>query len=203
MDTTKTLAIIGRSGHGKVIADIALLNGYTNILWIDDDVSKGHPTLSEFIKKYADIPATIAIGNNLIRQKIFDQLKQKNISMPALIHPSAIISPSAKIAQASVVMPLVIINADSTIEEACIINSGSIIEHDNHIEAFTHISPNVALAGDVHISTHTHIGIGCSVIQGLYIGKNVIVAAGSSVIYDVPDNVMVAGSPAIIKKELK
>ena len=34
------LIIIGASGHGKVVADIAKLNGYTNIAFLDDDSTK-------------------------------------------------------------------------------------------------------------------------------------------------------------------
>ena len=36
----KKIVIIGASGHGKVIADIARLNGYEEILFLDDDKSK-------------------------------------------------------------------------------------------------------------------------------------------------------------------
>jgi hypothetical protein len=35
----KKLAIIGASGHGKVIADIAAKNGYQEIVFLDDDES--------------------------------------------------------------------------------------------------------------------------------------------------------------------
>ena len=33
------LVIIGASGHGKVIADIAKLNGYKEIIFLDDDIT--------------------------------------------------------------------------------------------------------------------------------------------------------------------
>ena len=203
MDTTKTLAIIGKSGHGKVIADIAYLNGYQHILWIDDDGSKNLPNIEDFLQNYAHLPAVIAIGNNTIRKTIYTKLKAHNITLPTLIHPSAVISPSALIQEACVVMPLVVVNADAKVSEGVILNSASVIEHDNIIEAFTHISPNVALAGNVHIKTLTHIGIGCNVIQGISIGTQCIIAAGSSVITNIPDSVMAAGTPAKIKKELK
>lgn len=41
------------------------------------------------------------------------------------------------------------------------------------------------------------------VIEGVKIGNNSVVAAGAVVIKDVPDNVLVAGVPAKIKKRLK
>ena len=34
------IIIIGASGHGKVIADIAKLNGYKEIIFLDDDITK-------------------------------------------------------------------------------------------------------------------------------------------------------------------
>ena len=34
------IVIIGASGHGKVIADIAKLNGYQEIIFLDDDKTK-------------------------------------------------------------------------------------------------------------------------------------------------------------------
>lgn len=36
----KKIVIIGASGHGKVVANIAKLNGYDEILFLDDDTSK-------------------------------------------------------------------------------------------------------------------------------------------------------------------
>ena len=35
----KKLVIIGAGGHGRVVADIARLNGYEDIIFLDDDVS--------------------------------------------------------------------------------------------------------------------------------------------------------------------
>ena len=33
----RKLAIIGASGHGRVVADIARKNGYSEIVFLDDD----------------------------------------------------------------------------------------------------------------------------------------------------------------------
>ena len=35
----KKLIIIGASGHGKVVADIAKMNGYEEIVFLDDDIA--------------------------------------------------------------------------------------------------------------------------------------------------------------------
>ena len=46
------------------------------------------------------------------------------------------------------------------------------------------------------------IGAGAILLPGVNIGNGSVVAAGAVVNKDVPENVMVAGCPAVIKKEL-
>ncbi|MFQ2184876.1 DapH/DapD/GlmU-related protein [Aeromonas hydrophila] len=46
------------------------------------------------------------------------------------------------------------------------------------------------------------IGADVLIIGGVTIGKGVVVAAGSVVTRDIPDNVLVAGVPAVIKRRL-
>lgn len=203
METTDTLAIIGKSGHGKVIADIARANGYTEIVWVDDDISKPETvTVEEFIREYSGMPVALGIGDNAIRQRIYRHLKESNIELLTLVHPSAVISSSVLIGEGSVVMPLAVINSDAILEAGVIVNTHATVEHDCLLGAFSHISPNAALAGEVKVGTRTHIGIGVSVIQQCTVGDDVVIAAGSVVIEHVPDDVMVAGVPAIIKKRM-
>lgn len=54
----------------------------------------------------------------------------------------------------------------------------------------------------IKISDNAWIGFGACVMKGVTIGKNSIVAAHSVVVKDVPDNVIVAGNPAQIVREL-
>jgi len=203
MEKTETLAIIGKSGHGKVVADVARANGYTEIVWVDDDVSKPQTvTTVQFIREYTGMPVALGIGDNAARRRIYLQLKQSNIELLALVHPSAIVSASAMIAEGSVVMPLAVINSDAILEEGVIVNTHATIEHDCLLGAFSHISPNAAVAGEVRVGARTQIGIGASVIQQCRIGDDVVIAAGSVVISDIPDAVMAAGVPAIVKKKM-
>jgi acetyltransferase-like isoleucine patch superfamily enzyme len=53
----------------------------------------------------------------------------------------------------------------------------------------------------VRIKRKAWIGAGATILPGVTIGKNAVVAAGALVSKDVPDNVVVGGTPArIIKK---
>lgn len=202
MALIKRIAIYGKSGHGKVITDIALLSGYNEILYIDDDMSKDDVISYESFKKaYKEIDVIVAIGNNSVRSKIFAQLSIDGYTHARLIHPSAIISPSVTIGEGSVVMANVVINADTKVGKGVILNSACVIEHDNIIEDFVHISPRVALAGGVRVCELSHMGIGSCTVQGVTIGRNSVVGAGSIVKFDIEDNIVAYDVPLRKKKE--
>ena len=54
----------------------------------------------------------------------------------------------------------------------------------------------------VTIGNNVWIGWGCIILKGVNIGDNSIIAAGSVVLNDIPANVLAAGNPAIVKKNL-
>ena len=98
---SKKLVIIGASGHGKVIADIALKNGYEIVGFLDDnDAVKeiaGFPVLgsvSEIPSYQTECEFIIAIGNNRIREMIAEQYA---VNWATLIHPTAVIGMDVQI----------------------------------------------------------------------------------------------------------
>ena len=191
---SKSIYIYGASGHGLVVADVAKSCGYEDIVFLDDDKSKGFLTFDD-IKENRDYHIAFGIGNNQIRAKLYKKVKENGFFTPILIHPSSIISPSARIEEGTVVMPNVVVNAKAYIGKCVILNSSCVVEHECMIGDFVHISPKVSIAGDVKIGNFTHIGIGSSVIQCLEIGKNSIVGAGSIVVKNIADFKKVYGNP--------
>ena len=71
----KKLIIIGASGHGKVIADIAVKNGYEDIVFLDDneDIKEcaGFPVIGKTYEAVQmDCDKVVSIGDVKIREKI-------------------------------------------------------------------------------------------------------------------------------------
>ena len=208
---TKELAIVGASGHGKVVADIAEQLGFIVKFYDDAYPNKTHIEHWPIYGSCADlialnkagnkrnINAIVAIGNNQIRQQKVELLKQNSFNLITLIHPTAVISRYASVAQGSVVFAGAIINAFANIGVGCIVNTSAIIEHDCVIGDFTHICPNVALAGGVSVGYKSWVGIGSQVRQLITIGNNCVIGAGSTVVKNIPDNVTAFGSPAVVK----
>lgn len=192
--------LFGASGHGKVVAEIAISNNIELKGFIDKDNTKkeclGFSVFNEIPNNENKL--IISIGNNKIRKEVADKFSDEQFTI--LIHSKATISPSAELKTGTVVMAGATINAETEIGKHCIINTNASIDHDCMIEDFVHISPNVALAGNVEVGEGTHIGIGASVIQGINIGKWATVGAGAVIINDVPDFATVVGNPGKIIK---
>ena len=194
----KIIAIYGASGHGKVVADIAISNGYDEVVFIDDG-DNPYLNFHEYVERY-DYPIALGIGKNSTRKMVYEKIKTKNFEVKTLIHTKSIIARDVVLKEGVVVMPGVVINTGSIIGAGTILNTSSVIEHDCVIENFVHIAPNCALAGNVCVKDMTFVGIGSSVIQGKVIGKNSVVGAGSVVIEDIPDKVLSYGVPAKVIK---
>ena len=191
--------LFGASGHGKVIKEIIEANGLKVLAFVDDnpnvDECGGCPVLHN---ETGLSPMIVSIGVNRVRKMIVERLKvsNSNIEFAIAIHSSAIVSPTVKIGEGTVVMAGAVINADAVIGKHCIINTGATVDHDCVIEDYCHIAPGVHISGSTHVGEGTWIGVGSSVIQCLNIGKNCMIGAGSVVVKNIPDSVMAFGCPA-------
>ena len=194
------IVLIGGSGHARVIIDCIRASGGEVFGILDDGLNAGTEVLGVPIlgktadyEQYTDHPFVIAIGNNVVRRRIADEL---NVSWATVVHPSATVSDYASIGEGTVIMPRAVINAGAAVGNHCIINTGAVVEHDNVVGGFVHISPNAALGGTVHVGEVTHIGIGACVRNNISICGGCIIGAGAAVVKDITNPGIYAGVPA-------
>jgi len=205
----KRLAILGASGHGKVIAEIALSTGWDYVEFyddafpykksVDDLLIQGNlDKLLEKSNSYDDFH--IAIGDNKTRLNILDKLLGLGFPFPNIVAPSAVVSQSASLGVGTSIMANVVVNANTTLGDGVILNTSCSIDHDCSIAAGVHISPGAHLAGNVSVGICSWIGIASSIIQGKVVGDNSIIGAGSLVISNIPNRVTAVGVPSKIIK---
>lgn len=207
----ENLLIIGASGHGKVVADIALqMKIYRNISFLDDDESicncMEFPVVgksSDFLKHIKDADFFVAIGNSWIRRRVMQEMFHVGAEIPVLIHPNATVGSGVNIGIGSVVMAGAVINTASEIGTGCIINTCSSVDHDCYISNYTHIAVGAHVAGTVAIGEDCWIGAGAVVKNNVKICSDCTIGAGAVVIenIDVPGTYI--GIPARIKDENK
>lgn len=201
----KRLAILGASGHGKVVADTAECSGWQVVEFFDDawpQISSigGWPVIGktdDLLGRLAEYDgALVAIGNNRVRQEKLQQLKSAGAYLPVLVHPSAVISRYANIGPGTVVFASAVVNAYALIGEGAILNTGCSVDHDCVLGDCVHVSPGARLAGAVNVGNESWIGIGACVRQVINIGANVLIGAGAAVVCDISDNMNATGVPA-------
>ena len=193
----KKIAIIGAGGHGKVVGEIAQLNGYNIVDFFDDNENLKKEEfffpilgnlnfLKNSLKKYNAF--FVAIGNNKIRFDKVEWLIKSGANIINLIHPRSTISKYTKLGNGICVMANSVVNPGSVVGNGVMINTSASIDHDCKIEDYVHISPNCSLSGNVKVGKFSHIGTGTSVHPGIEIGANVKVGIGSKIFNNVLDN---------------
>jgi acetyltransferase EpsM len=134
------------------------------------------------------------------RRLFINQVEGKAV-FTNLVHPSSTILPGGSLGEGTVISTGVLIASQTSIGRHVFINRGARIGHHTRIENFVTIQPGANIAGVIEIGEASYIGMGAIIIERRKIGKGVTIAAGAVVTQDVPDQVLVAGNPAVIKKK--
>ncbi|WP_321546840.1 acetyltransferase [Hyalangium rubrum] len=198
------LVVYGCGGHGKVVADIALLCGLVVVGFVDDAMPEGSRVLglpvlggAAWLEAHrSEILVALGVGDNHARRRISALCERLELTLATLIHPTAAVAESARVGAGAVVMAQAVINPDAQVGTGAIINSGAIVEHDCEVGEFAHLSPNATLGGAVRIGALAHLGLGASVLPGKAVGDEAVVGAGAVVLGDLPPRVVAVGVPA-------
>ena len=150
------LLIIGAGKFSTEIEELARLNGYTDIAFLDDRSSKWS---SPVIGRIADLPAfrsefdsaIVAMGNNENRKKFHELLKENGYHIPALIHPAAYVSPDAQISAGCIVRAKAVVSRHVKLGEGTVVNLGALIDHHCEIGPFCHIMMGAVIRGNAKI----------------------------------------------------
>lgn len=200
------LLIVGAGGHGRVVADIAASNpAWTEIAFLDDAVpASKQPGSWPVVGAFAQLASlagryeacVAALGDARLRLDHLSKAKAAGFRIPTLVHPSAVVSDKAQLAEGVVVCAAAVVNIGASLARGCIVNTGATVDHDCRLEEGVHVCPGAHLAGNVAIGARSWFGIGAVAKQGIHIGSDVTVGAGAVCLGDVADGVTVVGVPA-------
>lgn len=138
----KRLLIIGAGGFGQMIQETAGLLGYEEVVFLDD-ASKHKDVIGKccdyqaFLNQYDT--AVAALGDNGQRLYWTEKLLEAGYQVPAIIHPSAVVSPSAVIGAGSFIMQRAVVNTHTVMEHGVLVNSGAVVDHDSYVCKGAHI----------------------------------------------------------------
>lgn len=151
----------------------------------------------ELLSRSADYDGVmVSIGCCATRWQKHLLLQGAGAQIVSITHPSAVISPQARLGAGTVLMAGAVVNIDTVLGQSVIINTGATVDHDCHVSDAVHIGPGASISGNVSVGFASWIGVGACVRQGQRIGGQVVVGAGAVVVSDLPDGVIVKGNPA-------
>jgi sugar O-acyltransferase (sialic acid O-acetyltransferase NeuD family) len=199
-------------GHGNVALQIASqIPGIVILGFLDDSSSPtelfGIPRLggSEAWPNYllsGNLLFHVAIGHNPTRRKIANQILQKGGRLVSLVHPHAMIYPSAQLGTGCFVGAGAVVCPGVTVGVNCIINHGAILEHDCQVGNHVNVSTGFVTGGRVKLEEGVFAGIGAQVKPDVTVRRWTYLAAGAVVIQDTKPHSLYVGVPARHTRDL-
>lgn len=215
MGRNEGIILIGGGGHCRSAIDVIEESGnYTiaGIVDIAENVGKkiqgysiigSDNDLDRIAVSYANFLITIGhIKSNILRKRLFDDLKSRNGNFPVIISPYAHVSKQATIEEGTIVFHNAIVNASAHIGKNNIINTASIVEHDVTMGNHCHLAPGAIVNGASIIGDDCFIGSQAVILQGLNLGVGSLIAAGCIVRESTSPQSFIAGNPGIKKGKL-
>ncbi len=200
------IVIFGCGGYARGVAEAAEAQGAWRVqAFIGQDVPDGasvmgRRVIDETLWQASDVPrvGVVAIGDNWQRQQVVERTKKAvpGFEFCRVIHPRAIVSPSAELGVGVVILAGSVVGAAARLGEHVSIYTNAVVEHDSVLSDFSSLAPAAALGGTVMLGIRSFVGLGASVAHGIRIGDDVIVGAGSVLVQECPPRSVVAGNPA-------
>lgn len=198
-DPTRVI-IYGGGGLSKMIIEaVRVLGTYQIEGIVDDSMKKGTDVIGSPVLGGAEVLPELAargirmavnsvggIGDFQVRLNVFHTLAEAKFICPAIVHPTAHVDPSARLAPGVLVLAQSYVSGNARVGMGTLINNSVVVSHDNVIGACVNLSPGVMLAGDVVIDDCAQLGMNVNVNIGVHIGKYARIANGATIKGDVP-----------------
>lgn len=205
------IVIVGAGGYARAIHDaITCDNAFDIVGFVDNQAGAGQRFCdipvqpeSDFLASGYDGAIAVALGDNALREKVVQGLKKAlpQASYPIISHPRAVVSRSAHVGEGCVILAGAVVGANVTLGVFSSIWSNAVIEHDSVAADFVTLAPSATTGGSVTIGARTFLGLGCAVIHGVNVGRDCVLAAGAVLTTDCRDQSVMAGVPALEKKQ--
>ncbi len=177
---------------GFLSADSCRLNGHESALAIIGD--------PETFELEPGDACLLAIGIPGVRRQVAESLLARGAEFLSLIHPTAIVAPTAEIGAGSIICPYAIVSDSCRLGRFVIVNYHASLGHDASAGDFAVLSPYATLGGGASIAEDVFLGLHASVGPGLQLGARCKVSANSCALASASADSIIFGAPGRIMR---
>lgn len=203
------LAIYGTGGSGREVHEIASSLGpgrrWDEIVFVDDVTDRRELYGSAVMpfdelasrRSPGEVEFVVAVGEPASRELLFDRVEARGFGFATIVHPSAFVSPSARLGRGVFVKMQSIVSAEAVLEDNVFVQANVIVGHDVRVGRHTQVSAFTHLAGHAEVGQRCYLGVRASVREECRMGDDVVLAMGAVVMEKrVPSRVLAMGNPA-------
>lgn len=206
----RRIIIVGAGGFGRELLNWARdtwpseFDKVAGFLSADAGSPRTHHCLPPILANPSDFEPQIgdafllAIGIPGVRRRVAEDLETRGAAFLTLVHPTAIVAPSASIGPGSILCPYAIASDCVTLGRFTLMNYHSSIGHDARAGDFATLSPYATLGGAAVLGADCFLGLHASVAPSKRIGARTKISANSAALTDTPDDSLVFGVPGCI-----
>jgi sugar O-acyltransferase (sialic acid O-acetyltransferase NeuD family) len=137
----------------------------------------------------------LAIGIPIVRRQVAESLLSRGARFLTLVHPTAIVAPTAAIGEGAIICPYAIVSDSTRVGAFVLMNYHSSLGHDASAGDYAVLSPYATLGGNADIGDDVFMGLHASVGPGRRIGARSKVSANSCALSDAPTESIIYGAP--------
>lgn len=137
----------------------------------------------------------LGIGVPYSRRRVAEQLRGRDARFLSLVHPRAVVSPSADVGEGSIVCPFAVISDSARLGRCVLANYHASLGHDASAGDYAVLSPYATLGGNARVDEEVFLGLHASVGPGISVGSRSKVSANSCVLSSTPADSLVYGVP--------
>jgi sugar O-acyltransferase (sialic acid O-acetyltransferase NeuD family) len=196
----RAIVIYGAGGHGKAVLELIRAEGtFEPLGFVDDGLPPGGVVMGAPVLGGENILAVLrerglvqaanavgGIGDIGSRVAVFERLSRSGLHCPRLVHPTAVIEPSARLAAGVQVFPHAYVGSESEVGFGAIVNTSAVVSHDCRIGACANVSPGALLAGGVELGERVLVGMGATLNLLVHVGAGARIGNSAVVKQDVP-----------------
>jgi len=203
LSSARRIIIVGAGGFGREV-----------LLWARDAWPNHAAKIAGFLSADASLlvplpiiadPASftpepgdallLAIGVPEVRRHVAEDLESRRSQFLTLIHPTAIVAPTATIGTGSILCPYSIVSDAAQVGRFTLLNYHTSLGHNATTGDFAVLSPYATLGGAAHIGDDVFLGLHASVGPSKRVGARSKVSANSCALTNAPVDSLVFGAP--------